>query len=234
MNIDLHIKYGYCEIPIGTQLYHSGTGPNATDQLFFSTSYSNAWAWGGDMQLWTAKKKIKILFLLRHINAIGKGESSLPELYYEIYPNEPNKSLDDLDIKQILTRRDPFAKNLFTKHNILGWFSTIEDGRTDFEICLFNKKELLEHFECIPISRDAGDFYDQESLRNLDFFPNPTFVKKTRDLLLNEMEIGNHGKDPFKLHLSKTENLVNSCIKEGETKSKCENRFYDIRLKLGI
>lgn len=159
METDIYTKYGYCEMPAGLRPYRNVNGPNTTDQWFFSTSYRNAWGWGGDLEIWTAKKNIKLLFLLRHIDIYGNGESSLPNLYYEIYPNEPNKSLDNLDIKQDLKRRDLFARHLFTKHNTYGWFSTIEDGRPDFEICWFNKSKLTDYFECTPVSRDKDYEY---------------------------------------------------------------------------
>ena len=233
MQTDLHTKYGHCEIPAGLRLYRSDTGPNSTDQLFFATSYCDAWGWGGDMQIWTAKKNIKILFLLRHIDSIGKGESSLPDLYYDIHPNDPNKSLDDLDVKQDVGRRDPFARHLF-KNNIYGWFTTIEDGRTDFEICLFNKNGLLDYFECTPVSRDEGDTYFHQSLKEINFSPNESFFKNSRDLILSDMQSFDEGKDPFKLHSSRIKRLINECVKEGQPLDKCTHDNYDIRLKLKI
>jgi len=228
-----HVKYGYCEIPSGLRLYRSDTGLNSTDQLFFSTSFRDAWAWGGDMQLWTARKSMKILFLLRHINSFSKGESSLPDLYYDLYPNEPNKHLDDLDIKQDIKRRDPFAKELL-KNNISGWFTTIEDGRTDFEICLFNKNELPNYFDCKPISREDGEKYYQESLMKMDIFPTETFLKNSRELIVSKMQLCDKGKDPFKLYEKRIKSLVADCLKEGRSSEYCEHEFYDIRLKFKI
>ncbi len=234
MQTDIHTKYGHCEISTGLRLYRSDTGPNPTDQLFFSTNYRDALGLGTDLQIWKAKKNIKLLFLLRHIDIDGKGESSLPDLYYDIYPNEPNKLLDDLDVKQDRKRRDPFARHLFTNHNINGWFTTIEDGRTDFEICLFNKSRLTDYFDCTVVSRDKSDEYYHESLMEINFYPSESFYKKSRELILQEMQICDKGEDPFKLHSSRIKRLINEYVKEGQPLDKCTHNYYDIRLKLKI
>lgn len=233
MQSDLNTKYGFCELPVGIKLYRSYSEPNSIDQLFFTTSYNNALIWGDNIQIWTAKKKIKILFLLRHINSKGIGESSLPDLYYEVYPNESNKSLDDLDIKQDINRRNPFTQHLF-KNNIYGWFTTIEDRRTDFEICLFNKNWMLDYFECKEVPKDDGEIYYQESLKEIIFFPPESFFKNSREIINSDSQINERGKDLFKLHSERIKSLVNSYVKEGQALNVCEHRYYDIRLKLGI
>jgi hypothetical protein len=181
MPSDLYTKYGYCEIPTGTRLYRSNTGYNSTDQLFFSTNFNDAWIWGGDMEIWTTKKNIKVLFLLQHIDSAGKGRSTLPKLYYDLYPGEQNRCLDELDIKQDI-RRDPFAKQLLLS-NVYGWFSTIEDGRTGFEICLFNQSGLSDYFDCVPVSRNASELYSMDSITDMKFFPDTSFYNTSSKLI---------------------------------------------------
>lgn len=68
----------------------------------------------------------------------------------------------------------------------------------------------------------------------INFFPNEYFYKNSRELIRNKMGIGDKGKDPFKLHSSKIERLINKCVKEGQPLDKCTHENYDIRLKLKI
>jgi hypothetical protein len=232
MQTDLHTKYGYCELPVGLKLYRSDTGANTTDQIFFATNYIEGSIWGNDLEIWTAKKNIKVLFLLQYINRIGKGKSSLPQLYYDIYPNELEKSLDDLDIKQDLTRRDPFGRHLYNFLNIQGWFTTIEDGRTDFEICLFNKNEIENYFE-ISKAKDKSKLEFRESLMEINVFPTKNFYDRSKEIIWNEYPFEN-AKTSFKLHHSKIKRLIAGEVSQEKTLQWCEHRYYTLRLKLKI
>src|ERR1700752_1311902 len=203
--------YGYCEIPKGTLLYRGHRSDEIYDEMFFGTKLNPIKCFGeGKVQVWKVKRKITVLFLVKHVNLHSHGISSIPDIYYDIYPNEVNKSLTDLCIKQDIRRRRPFARHLFESYNINGWFSSIEN-RTENEVCLFNIENINKLVERTNIIDIEGK-EELDSLRKIKLFPPDSFYSST-------YEIMSKYNSPYKNYRIKVRYCVKDYIEQGVSAS---------------
>lgn len=233
METDFNNKYGYCEIPKGLLLYRGHNLNEIIDAVFFTTKSFSASVWGNGIQAWKTKKKIKVLFLVRYIDNFAKAQSSLPDIYYDVFPNEPNKDLDDLDVKQDVRRREPFTKKLYSEFNVCGWLSSIEN-RDHLEVCIFNKEFIKDNLELINIIKNS-DGYKKDSLRKIKIFPTASFFEKSRIVILRHYTTHyNDDRPPYKLQLSRIRSYIKHDVENGGTESDAKEYYYDLRTKLKI
>lgn len=226
---DYHVKYGYCEIPKGLTLYRAHANHEIIDAIFFTTKYYSADMWGQHgVQIWKTKKKFKILFLISHITPIGRTKPAIAGLYYDIYPNEPNKELLFIDVKMNVVRREPFTQHLFLNYGVNGWLAPIEEQNL-LEVCLFDKENINSLVELIEI-RKSDENYKCDSLRKIKVFPNTSFFKKTKDL---RKENANHKKH-YKSYRNNIRSYVKECMVDGWGEADAKDYHYNLRLKLKI
>src|ERR1044072_9668097 len=233
MDASLKEKYGYCVIPKNALLYRANRGDNSTDQLFFATKYCEAIGWGRQIQIWKIRNPIEVLFLVRSINHDAKGDSSLPDLYYQIFPNEQRK-LDDLDVKQDEKRRDSFARKLFNEAGVTGWFTSTENGSTGFEICLFNKERINRDLELIETNENKNHKYWIDTIKRMKFYPTQTFYSESRKKIQNALSFEDKGKNAFRIHTKLVKAWVMDYVERGNSLESSKCLYYDLRLKLKI
>ena len=102
---------------------------------------------------------------------------------WKLIKNE-NNQINDLDIKLDLDKRDKVISFLQTE-NILGWLSSIEDSKSELEICLFPKD-----FNSINEFVEQLDIAPSNCPNSLEFFKNSTirFILKKESIKLSEKQ----------------------------------------------
>jgi hypothetical protein len=226
-------KYGRCKIPKGTFLYRGHSLKEPIDTIYFGTKPIYIIGFGDkeNIQIWKAKTDIEVIFLVKYLNSDGFAKSSLPDLYYDLYPNEPNKNFRDLDIKQN-KRKIEFVKYLQEKSCLKGWVSSIEEN-FPIELCLFVNDKLTQLIELVEVKKYSEGLCD-DSLKKFKIVLNESFKKRS------EKEFGkfespySKKKNYYKEYLKKRLRQLKDCIEEGGTKEECLDNRYNLRLRLKI
>jgi hypothetical protein len=234
MENSFELKYGYCELPKNLLLYRSYSTHRIYDAVFFSTKFALAGGWGDlkGIEIWRVKRKIRILFLIKHVNAFAAAASSIPELYYDLFPNETNPDLKDLDIKQVVSRRDPFTRKLKLDHGINGWLSSLED-HSILEVCLFNCPAFDETIERIKVVDENEDRY-KDSLRKMKLFPPVTFFQISKSMITENVSYYSRSRDHYGIYRKSVRETVKEEVKRGVSESQSKEYHFDLRLKLKI
>jgi hypothetical protein len=226
-------KYGYCVIPKGTVLYRSYCDVEYRDCMFFALNfrYGSMWSEVGKVQIWQTLTDIRVLFLVDVLHASGRASSSIPELFYEIVPEEPVKTLTDVEIKKYdpqNNRRSVFVGRLISQ-NVNGWLTSLEENHV-LEICLLNKSVISKQIELIEIVDNKDDSYYKNSLVGIHILPPQRFFDKS---------IHTISEQSFSIKPYKSYRLcVASCIKEdinkGCKRAEAWHTYYNLRLKLEL
>lgn len=228
---DFFEKYGYCEVPKGTLLYR-GHAPRYQNDIFFGTKYSTVTSYGNGVEIWKSKKNFKVIFLIRHLDTGGRAISSIADIYYDLYPEATERNLIDLDIKQVVHRRIPFVKCLFDKHNLAGWFSSIEDTE-DTEICLFDNQNIDELMELVGTSSDRKK-YQEDSLKKLRLYPSSDFFLATKDSISKSEGVQYDQKKQYENYKKRIEIFIKEGIEAGSNRTEMKRYYYNLRFKFKI
>jgi hypothetical protein len=229
----LKTKYGYCTVPKGTYLYRGIKDDHLYEEIFFATKFSMARSFGHErVQVWQTTAAFDVPFLISHLHDFyGKATSSLPELYYDVYPNaEPN--LDDLDVKQDWKRRTEFAGQLFNARKILGWFSSIENN-DEVELCLFNKTHYLHLVQFVEELKNQPEYY-VDALRKIKVYPSTQFYERSTPKIKKASEYSAREQNQYQLFRKYFNHCVKDYIERGGTKKEGEDMYYNLRIKLKI
>jgi hypothetical protein len=220
---ELSNKYGYCSIPKGTLLFRKGDSKKLKNCIYFSLVDFSANTNDDDktLKFWKTKKEIVLLFMISHITQTSNPYSSITDIYNDYITN---KKLTDLDIKLNLTKRDQVITILQNDNNI-GWFSSIEDSKSELEICLFPKdfSTISEYVELVS----ETPVLKPNALEFITLYPSEEFLNKSQQIF------NKNGSD-----YSKYENMINSWVTEyeekGMTREHAINELSTIRTKLKI
>lgn len=211
-------KYGYCTIPKGTVLFRSGdykieNGVYFALQHFISNSLNPL----KDKETWITKKDIEILFMVNGINEDSKVQSSISEIYKQYFQEE----LDDLSIKLDIEKCNQLIKRL-KEDKLIGWFSSFENGSTEFEICIFiSEVDFIETFE----QKSIRDIENINSLKNLKLYPSDLFFEKSKEIIKN---------NSFEKYEKAKKYWINQRIKEGFSQKHSEDYYFDLRIAFKI
>ncbi|GEM_PF-1422570 len=216
--MNLLSKYGSCTIPEGTVLFRSGdykieNGVYFALQHFISNSLNPL----KDKEVWVTKKDIEILFMVKNINEYSLAQSSISEIYKLYFQEE----LDDLSIKLDIEKRNQLIKRL-KEDKVNGWFSSYENGSTEFEICIFiSEVDFMETFE----QKSISDVENINSLKNLHFQPTNLFFEKSKEIIKN---------NSFEKYDKAKKYWINERIKEGFSQKDSEDYYFDLRIAFKI
>jgi len=217
-------QYGYCIIPKNKLFFRGSLNTTPNNFMFFTTQHWVAAAFNQNIQVWKTNQSIRILFLMEDLNESCWVTSALPQLYYTIFPEETDKNLNDLDIKNLpITKREKLVKHL-VEHEISGWLTSLEN-RVELEICLFNqqKKKQLQLIDTIDISSTK---YFKNSLENIKIYPSDTFYEKTKHQLNSQTN--------FAAYHKKVKAWINDEIHNGMDKNEAAHYYMNLRTKLKI
>lgn len=233
MDTTLRNRYGYCVIPRNSLLYRIERESPASDQIFFCTKYCEALAWGTIVQIWKTRKPIEVAFLVHSINHDAKGDSAVPDLYYQTLPDE-RPGLSDVGIKNNVSRRDSFARKLFLKYSMLGWFTSTENGSTGFEICLFNRTRIYRDVELIATVENLENEYYEDTIKRMKFYPPPSFYEISKARIAKSLSLDRQGKNPYREHMKAVNAWIDDYMKQGYSRENSKGYHYDLRQKLKI
>lgn len=181
--MDLITKYGYASIPVKTSLFRQGIVHGNPNLLFFSlhpyhTYCSNHDDWT-PIQVWETTTEIKLLFMIKHLNARASAISAIEDIYYYYFDSPAN--LNDLDIKG----RDKDARkrliNKLKENDIFGWLNSFENKYT-LEICLFPNKPFYNFVELISEKEENKEEYSiYNALHKINICPSQEFFSESKD-----------------------------------------------------
>lgn len=223
----LYNKYGHCIIPAGTKLYKGGETTDYDGCIFFGLQKFVAQAFqnnSGKIQIWSVKRDIKLLFLVKELNHLSWAKSSIVDVYRVYYPSE--SGLNDVDIKHRDQHKRSKLIDKLKDKNIIGWLSSLE-GKVDLEICLFPEKEelnkLIELETVIDIDSNKFDYLN--ALDRIDINPGDQFFTQTKDKLK---------ASPFEDYADLVAEWSNDEIKRGHTLEEARHYHLNLRTKLKI
>jgi len=233
MGNTLLTKHGHVIIPKNTLLYRGNTSIEINECMFFALIPTIASAFGSDVQVWKVISNIQVIFLIDYIDHQSNSFSSIPLLYNYIFPEEENRSYNDLDIKQNLERRNKFVRNLNHKHKLFGWLSSVENN-SHLEICLFNESFISNNTQLIELTNTQNEKYYIDTLKKIKIFPNEIFFSKSHQTI----RMNSYYDCDDKTKWRKYRKYINYCIKS-ESKSERDikwNKMYwsNLRTKFKI
>lgn len=235
MNEPLEHTFGYCIIPENTLLYRGHSDQSFQDCMFFATNFWNAASFKETVQVWKATREIRVLFLVEYVFNESHTISSLPRLYKAMFPSEQNQEFNDLDIKHWdIGRRNSFIKKLFDEHGISGWFTPIESGKANIEVCLFdavtNSKQLFLIESC---GRQCENYFE-ESLIKIRVLPTTEFYAKSKQQIEKRAPVLSEEPDHFKRYKRMIKAWIAYEEGIGMNKNRAKHFHFYLRDKLEI
>jgi hypothetical protein len=199
-------KYGYCRIPKGSILFHSGYIHKDADSIFFGFVPLTAKASPNSnnrIEIWKLKTDIKLLFMVLEVAHFSWTKSAITEIYRYFFPFDD--LCNDIEIKYSdRSKRRKFINKL-KQQEIIGWFSSFED-KSELEVCLFKNENLVNLIEFIKVV-EMEELYAEgfdNSLKKADLHLNNNFYESSNSKLLN------FPFNSYKKHVA-------SCIREEKT-----------------
>jgi hypothetical protein len=170
----LFAKYGYCEIPIGADLYRMG-GIDRTNGALFSLHPHWALNHRSDLdkivRKYRTKSALRLPFLVSHLAKNGFPVGAIKNLYRDYI--DPNCEFDDVAIKFENRSASKRLREFLTINKISGWLSSME-GNPPLEIFLV--PTALDQILLIDSNIDGED-EAQNTLRTIEIFPTNQFLK---------------------------------------------------------